>query len=113
MNLIETKYQQEFRAAPEIAWPGVGWFKQAGALNGTRAGNFTFVSVDGAGHGELPVTRVQLSERLMCSLNSSVQGPIKSVAGDTEEVAEKRVVLVSIMCYPYLSLGMYESTACA
>ncbi|EIN09953.1 alpha/beta-hydrolase [Punctularia strigosozonata HHB-11173 SS5] len=50
MNLLQTKYQDEFRAAPEVGWPGVGWFKQAAAGNGTSAGNYTFVSVYNSGH---------------------------------------------------------------
>lgn len=47
MRLIRTKYQAEFRAAPETVYPGVGWIRQAG---GPDSGNFTFVKIKEAGH---------------------------------------------------------------
>ncbi|EIN09952.1 alpha/beta-hydrolase [Punctularia strigosozonata HHB-11173 SS5] len=50
MNLLETRYQAEFREAPGIELPGIGWYKTAGASNGTSAGNYTFISVYDSGH---------------------------------------------------------------
>ncbi|PCH34192.1 alpha/beta-hydrolase [Wolfiporia cocos MD-104 SS10] len=46
MNLLKTRHQAEFRAAPDVDWPGIGWVRKAGP----GAGVFTFVSINDAGH---------------------------------------------------------------
>ncbi|EIN10071.1 alpha/beta-hydrolase [Punctularia strigosozonata HHB-11173 SS5] len=51
MSLLQTKHQDEFRTAPEQRWPGVGRFKVAGDMNGTKAGDYAFVNLWECGHG--------------------------------------------------------------
>ncbi|KAA1473479.1 alpha/beta-hydrolase [Dentipellis sp. KUC8613] len=47
MRIFQTKHQEQFRAAPRVPYPGVGWYQKAGAGG---AGEYTFLSVDEAGH---------------------------------------------------------------
>lgn len=50
MKLLKTKHREAFNAAPDVDWPGIGWVRTVGA----GAGDYTFVSIDDAGHCESP-----------------------------------------------------------
>ncbi|KAH9913368.1 Alpha/Beta hydrolase protein [Fomitopsis serialis] len=46
MELLKTKYRDDFNAAPDVDWPGIGWVRAVGE----GAGDYAFVSIDNAGH---------------------------------------------------------------